>query len=105
MKSSPQIKQINIPADGKASIRCPNCSTQDNHTTDTRTSKQGDYIRRRRECNVCLKRFTTRERAIERSKIADTIAMEAIEEIKAVIKRLHERLTELDKDNFEDLSP
>lgn len=40
-------------------MKCPHCGDGDSRVIDTRTT--GDGIRRRRECNVCGKRFTTYE--------------------------------------------
>ena len=42
-------------------MRCPKCSCLDDKVTDTRVSKEGDSIRRRRECLNCSQRFTTYE--------------------------------------------
>ena len=42
-------------------MRCPNCGCLDDKVIDTRISKEGDSIRRRRECLSCASRFTTRE--------------------------------------------
>jgi len=42
-------------------MRCPKCSCLDDKVTDTRVSKEGDSIRRRRECLNCNQRFTTYE--------------------------------------------
>ena len=42
-------------------MRCPNCDATDNRVVDTRTSKGGRAVRRRRECSVCETRFTTYE--------------------------------------------
>ena len=46
-------------------MRCPFCGEQDGRVVDSRTSKEGDSIRRRRECLNCSKRFTTYERIEE----------------------------------------
>ena len=43
-------------------MRCPFCSNLDNKVIDSRLSKDGDIIRRRRECLGCHRRFTTYER-------------------------------------------
>ncbi len=43
-------------------MRCPFCQSEDTQVLDTRTSEEGDSIRRRRRCNACDKRFTTYER-------------------------------------------
>ncbi|MFA4944759.1 MAG: transcriptional regulator NrdR [Lentisphaeria bacterium] len=42
-------------------MRCPKCSCLDDKVLDTRISKEGDSIRRRRECARCGARFTTYE--------------------------------------------
>ena len=42
-------------------MRCPFCGNQDDRVVDTRASKEGREIRRRRECESCGKRFTTYE--------------------------------------------
>ena len=47
-------------------MKCPGCSNMENKVIDSRLSKEGDVIRRRRECLQCAERFTTYER-IEQS--------------------------------------
>ncbi|MBN2178569.1 MAG: transcriptional repressor NrdR [Deltaproteobacteria bacterium] len=42
-------------------MNCPFCSNSENRVIDSRLSKDGDAIRRRRECEACGKRFTTYE--------------------------------------------
>ena len=42
-------------------MRCPKCSCLDDKVVDSRVSKEGDAIRRRRECTACGHRFSTRE--------------------------------------------
>ncbi len=42
-------------------MNCPFCSNVGNRVIDSRVSKDGDAIRRRRECVGCGKRFTTYE--------------------------------------------
>jgi transcriptional repressor NrdR len=46
-------------------MKCPKCKADDDHVIDSRSCKDGDMIRRRRECNKCTHRFTTYE-TIER---------------------------------------
>jgi transcriptional repressor NrdR len=46
-------------------MKCPYCSTLDNKVIDSRLSKDGRTIRRRRECLKCERRFTTYERLDE----------------------------------------
>ncbi len=43
-------------------MRCPKCLEKDTRVTDSRTSVEGDLVRRRRECVACGYRFTTYER-------------------------------------------
>lgn len=42
-------------------MRCPFCASLEDKVVDSRSSKNGDAIRRRRECLACAKRFTTYE--------------------------------------------
>ncbi|HUT04938.1 MAG TPA: transcriptional regulator NrdR [bacterium] len=42
-------------------MRCPFCGVTKDRVVDSRMSKDGAMIRRRRECSACLKRFTTYE--------------------------------------------
>jgi transcriptional repressor NrdR len=42
-------------------MKCPFCGEFDNKVIDSRVSKDGDAIRRRRECIDCSRRFTTYE--------------------------------------------
>lgn len=42
-------------------MRCPKCGCQDDKVIDSRASKEGSIIRRRRECLGCTHRFTTYE--------------------------------------------
>ena len=42
-------------------MKCPFCKETDNKVIDSRLSKDGNEIRRRRECLVCGRRFTTYE--------------------------------------------
>ena len=43
-------------------MKCPFCSHADTQVVETRISEEGDFIRRRRQCAACDKRFTTYER-------------------------------------------
>ena len=42
-------------------MKCPECSHSEDKVVDSRTTKEGEAIRRRRECLECGKRFTTYE--------------------------------------------
>lgn len=46
-------------------MNCPFCGGLDSKVIDSRASEEGNAIRRRRECLVCQKRFTTYERIEE----------------------------------------
>lgn len=43
-------------------MNCPFCHKPDSKVIDSRLSVEGELIRRRRECLVCARRFTTYER-------------------------------------------
>jgi len=43
-------------------VKCPFCDQLENRVIDSRLSKDGHAIRRRRECTECKRRFTTYER-------------------------------------------
>jgi transcriptional repressor NrdR len=46
-------------------MKCPYCSEIENKVIDSRLSKDGRTIRRRRECILCGRRFTTYEKLEE----------------------------------------
>lgn len=46
-------------------MNCPFCGHKEDKVIDSRESKEGDSIRRRRECLACERRFTTYERIDE----------------------------------------
>jgi transcriptional repressor NrdR len=46
-------------------MRCPFCAIDQDKVIETRVSKDGSEIRRRRECEGCKRRFTTYERIEE----------------------------------------
>jgi transcriptional repressor NrdR len=46
-------------------LKCPRCGHGDDKVVDSRAGKEGDVIRRRRECLSCRRRFTTYERVEE----------------------------------------
>ena len=46
-------------------MMCPFCGHKEDRVIDSRESKEGDLIRRRRECLKCNRRFTTYERSDE----------------------------------------
>jgi len=46
-------------------MRCPFCNHLEDKVVDSRESKEGEAIRRRRECLACQRRYTTYERIDE----------------------------------------
>jgi transcriptional repressor NrdR len=46
-------------------MTCPFCGHKQDRVIDSRESKEGDVIRRRRQCEGCERRFTTYERSDE----------------------------------------
>jgi transcriptional repressor NrdR len=46
-------------------MKCPFCGHFEDKVVDSRESREGDLIRRRRECEKCGRRFTTYERIDE----------------------------------------
>jgi len=46
-------------------MKCPFCGFEDTKVVDSRMGKEGNNIRRRRECTDCERRFTTYERVEE----------------------------------------
>ena len=43
-------------------MKCPFCGNLETQVVETRISEDADFIRRRRQCSACEKRFTTYER-------------------------------------------
>lgn len=48
-------------------MNCPFCNSSDTRVVDSRDFINGNAIKRRRECIVCKKRFTTYEKVEERA--------------------------------------
>jgi transcriptional repressor NrdR len=46
-------------------MTCPFCGHREDRVIDSRESKEGDSIRRRRQCLACSRRFTSYERCDE----------------------------------------
>lgn len=49
---------------------CPSCKSTDNKVIDSRISEGGAAIRRRRVCQACNRRFTTKERLEEELRLS-----------------------------------
>jgi len=46
-------------------VKCPFCDAIEDKVVDSRMAKEGEVIRRRRECLACKRRYTTYERVEE----------------------------------------
>ena len=54
-----------LPGGVRAAVKCPFCGTLKEKVVDSREAREGDVVRRRRECLKCHRRFTTYERIDE----------------------------------------
>ncbi|MGE9267308.1 MAG: transcriptional regulator NrdR [Verrucomicrobiales bacterium] len=103
-------------------MRCIQCGSLDDRVLNSRQSKDGTSIRRRRECQVCKARYTTYEqiertelRVVKRDGTRETINREKLFRglVKACEKRpvsmdqigraVDEILTELHKDHLHEI--
>lgn len=98
-------------------MKCPFCSHSETQVVETRIAEDGDFIRRRRQCGSCEKRFTTYEkpevtfpaivkkdgRRIEYERIKLLASMNlalrkrpvSTEQVDAAIERIEEKLLNL----------
>ena len=98
-------------------MKCPFCSHAETQVVETRVSEDGDFIRRRRQCAACEKRFTTYERPdvsfpaivkkdgrridYKRSKISGSMCLAlrkrpvSMEQVDSAIERIEEKLLSL----------
>lgn len=98
-------------------MKCPFCSNGETQVVETRVSEDGDFIRRRRQCAACEKRFTTYERPdvtfpavskkdgrridYERSKLQASMNLAlrkrpvSTEQVDAAVERMEEKLLNL----------
>ena len=98
-------------------MKCPFCSHSETQVVETRVSEDGDFIRRRRQCASCEKRFTTYERPdvnfpaivkkdgrrieYERAKLLGSMKLAlrkrpvSTEQIDAAVERIEEKLLNL----------
>ncbi len=95
-------------------MKCPFCGNGDTQVVETRVAEDGLFIRRRRQCAHCEKRFTTYERPdvtfpavvkkdgrrieYDRSKLAGSMTLAlrkrpvSTEQVDAAIERIEEKL-------------
>jgi transcriptional repressor NrdR len=98
-------------------MKCPFCGHGDTQVVETRMAEDGDFIRRRRQCAHCEKRFTTYERPdvtfpavvkkdgrrieYERAKLLGSMNLAlrkrpvSTEQIDAAVERIEEKLLNL----------
>ncbi|MES2937867.1 MAG: transcriptional regulator NrdR [Pseudomonadota bacterium] len=98
-------------------MKCPFCANADTQVVETRMAEDGDFIRRRRQCAHCEKRFTTYERPdvnfpavvkkdgrridYERAKLLASMNLAlrkrpvSTEQIDAAVERMEEKLLNL----------
>jgi transcriptional repressor NrdR len=98
-------------------MKCPFCGNADTQVVETRMAEDGDFIRRRRQCGACEKRFTTYERPdvtfpavvkkdgrrieYERAKLLGSLNLAlrkrpvSTEQIDAAVERMEEKLLNL----------
>ena len=98
-------------------MKCPFCGNLETQVVETRISEDADFIRRRRQCGACEKRFTTYERPdvtfpaivkkdgrrieYKRSKILDSMNLAlrkrpvSTEQVDSAIERIEEKLLNL----------
>ena len=98
-------------------MKCPFCGHLETQVAETRISEDADFIRRRRQCGACEKRFTTYERPdvnfpaivkkdgrrteYTRGKIQDSMTLAlrkrpvSTEQVDAAVERIEEKLLNL----------
>lgn len=98
-------------------MKCPFCGNLETQVVETRVSEDADFIRRRRQCSACEKRFTTYERPdvafpsivkkdgrrieYKRSKIHGSMSLAlrkrpvSTEQVDSAIERIEEKLLSL----------
>ena len=98
-------------------MKCPFCGNLETQVVETRVSEDAAFIRRRRQCSACEKRFTTYERPevsfpvvvkkdgrrieYDRRKILGSMAIAlrkrpvSTEQVDAAIERIEEKLLNL----------
>lgn len=77
-------------------MKCPYCNKENTRVIDSRPSEENNSIRRRRQCDVCGKRFTTYEKietlpliVIKKDNSREAYEQEKIES--AIVRACHKR--------------
>ena len=98
-------------------MKCPFCGNLETQVVETRISEEADFIRRRRQCGACEKRFTTYERPdvtfpaivkkdgrrieYKRSKVLGSMSLAlrkrpvSTEQVDSAVERIEEKLLSL----------
>jgi len=98
-------------------MKCPFCGHLETQVVETRVTEEADFIRRRRQCGACEKRFTTYERPdvnfpsivkkdgrrteYKRGKIQESMTLAlrkrpvSTEQVDSAIERIEEKLLSL----------
>lgn len=104
-------------------MRCPYCGGTEDRVVDSRTSREGRAVRRRRECLSCARRFTTYEyveqrplqvlkrdgtsEPYERRKLLRSVRLPCVKrpispsEIEAIVDEIEDELSRLGKEEVE----
>jgi len=77
-------------------VKCPYCNKENTRVIDSRPSEENNSIRRRRQCDICGKRFTTYEKIetlplIVRKKDNSREAYEREKIESAIVRACHKR--------------
>ena len=73
-------------------MKCPYCTDVENKVIDSRMSKDGNTVRRRRECLSCSRRFTTYERVEQvplvliKKEILEKVVRKVRKKVEGVVK-------------------
>ena len=77
-------------------MKCPFCNHMDTQVVETRMGEEGAFIRRRRQCLSCAKRFTTYEFSHDKLQASFVLALRkrpvASAEVDAAIDHVEEKL-------------
>ena len=83
-------------------MKCPFCSHQDTQVVETRVAEDGGFIRRRRRCPSCDKRFKDGRRIeFERAKLLASMKLAlrkrpvSTEQVDGAVERIEEKLLNL----------
>ena len=83
-------------------MKCPFCGDDNTRVIDSRPAEDNSSIRRRRQCDVCGKRFTTYEKVetvplmiVKKDKTRETYDRSKLE--KGIVRSCHKRPVNMDQ--------